>query len=172
MTQEPEYIINGTKVEVGQVWERRDNLKVVVDRIKNDKRKYAIICGRKEYDGNGRLYSNGESGVDLIKCVGRVAPLDQLDGLQNITVAPAPKHSMAELAQSVENEPQIVQENGTKPKKLILSAGEMMSLAMKLRPDNDKYAVTYQQSLEIACDKLSDFIRVIEANPELMERVK
>lgn len=70
MTHAPEYIINGTKVEVGQGYKRRDGTRVVIDGLHD----LIVASGSTRFE-NGRYYTTCNGRLDFIKCVGRVVPL-------------------------------------------------------------------------------------------------
>jgi hypothetical protein len=77
MTQEPEYIINGTKVEVGQVWESKEKNRVVVDRFKHGNT-YPIRASNHSFTKKGKYREHSiDDEFDIIKCVGVVAPLPE-----------------------------------------------------------------------------------------------
>lgn len=81
MTQEQEYIINGTKVEVGQVYTNADNDRIYIRDIEYDFKKIhgldLVRCYGYMFDCDGKYNSTLMGGAkDLLKCVGRVVPLE------------------------------------------------------------------------------------------------
>ncbi len=77
MKNSPEYIIGGTKVEVGQVWENADRCVIVITEIQNHDI-YPIMSNKETYTSTGKVLHHRDKCVgDLIKCVGRVAPLEE-----------------------------------------------------------------------------------------------